>query len=56
MNNIAKQLSLLENIYEHARSIYRYNGIDKQRTDQAYEDLMNSTYEYQIWLENSNDE
>jgi hypothetical protein len=56
VKNKPTQLQLLEHIYQCARTLYRYNGIDPDKTNLAYDDLMDATYQYQIWLENSNND
>jgi hypothetical protein len=43
-NREAKRIELLEQLHENCRQLLRYNGIDKERSTKAWNDMTNSTY------------
>lgn len=41
---VVKELQLLREIHQRARQLMRYNGIDKDRADAAYDALKDATH------------
>lgn len=42
--DVAQEIELLREIHYRARQLMRYNGIDKERADAAYDALKNAVH------------